>query len=292
MGEFDQPFPSDALDATAYLARSENRVRVLQALDNGHRDRRDLVDAIDGSTATVGRVLQEFQDRGWAQRTADGYYLMAVGREVLAAFRPFIGTLTAIQHLGEAVDWIPTDEHPIELSAFRDAIVRYPRRDDPAEVTDYFLRELKATTSFRALTHLVPIEAKQREFLDGLRSGEMDVETVITDDLLAYLQRDPDHRSRHVDLIEAGYRTATCGERVPCNLFVFDDLVLLSESHPEDGNPYAAIVSQNPRVLAWANDLFEQYQERADPLRVQDFTDGDRDSTRPRPTTGSQQSTD
>ena len=255
---------TDALDDAAYLARSENRVRILDAVSTEPHTRRDLVAEADASSATVGRVLQGLQARGWAERTRDGYVATPAGEQVTAEFEPFIRAMATVRHLGDAVEWIPTDELSIDLHHFDDATVRRPARYDPAEVVDFFVELLQAADSAHVLTHLVPIEAKERALLDGLRTGRLDVEIVLTDGLLDYLRDHPDHRARWPAIIEAGASVNCHDDTIPCNLFVLDDVVILGNSHSDSGHPYACIVSENPTVRSWAHELIDRYSAAAE----------------------------
>ena len=258
----------DTLEHAAYLARSENRVRILKTLSSGPYTRRDLVDATGVSSATVGRVLTELQSRGWAKRTQDGYVATPAGTRVTAEFEPFIGALETIQHLGDAVDWIPTDELDIGLHHFTDVTVRRPERYDPADITDFFVDVLQDVSSFRTLTHLVPIETKERIMLEGVRSGRLTVDCVMTVGLLDYLREHPEHRARWAELLDGGATASRYDAHIPCNLFILGDLVLLADSHSTSGHPYACLVSENPTIRSWAHELIDRYRGKADPIDV------------------------
>lgn len=265
---------SDALEQAAYLARSENRVQILKTLSREPFVRRDLVDETGISSATVGRVLTELQSLGWAERTRDGYVATPAGKQVTAEFEPFIGALETIQHLGDAIEWIPTDELDIGLHYFSDVTVRRPERYDPADITDFFVDLLKDVSSFRTLTHLVPIEAKERLMLEGIRSGRLTVDFVITAGLLDYLREHPDHRARWNELLEAGAPVYRYDDYIPCNLFILGDLVILANSHSNSGHPYACLVSENPTIRSWAHDLIDRYRTQADPIDTDTISGG------------------
>lgn len=268
MTNHSDTFPGDALEHVAYLARSDNRVQILKTLSSESYNRRDLVDETGVSSATVGRVLTELQTRGWAERTQDGYVATPAGTQVTAEFEPFIGAMETIQHLGDAVEWIPTDELDIGLHHFSDVTVRRPERYDPADITDFFVDMLQDVSSFRTLTHLVPIEAKERIMLEGVRSGRLTIDIVMTAGLLDYLQEHPGHRARWKKLLEAGATANSFDAHIPCNLFILGDLVLLADSHSNSGHPYACIVSENPTIRSWAHDLIDRYRMKAEPIDV------------------------
>jgi ribosomal protein S19E (S16A) len=47
-----------------------------------------LTDVTDASRPTLGRILHEFEERGWTERTDDGYVTTAAGEHVVAEFTP------------------------------------------------------------------------------------------------------------------------------------------------------------------------------------------------------------
>lgn len=262
----------DPLEATAYLTRSENRLPILEALSRGPYSRRDLVDATDASTATVGRVLNELQSRGWAERTRDGYVTTPSGTQLVNEFQPFIGAVAAIEKLGDAVGWIPTETLTIGLHQFEDATVRRADRNDPAEAAEFLMELLAETSTFRVLTHLVSIPAVEELLRDGVHRGELSLLVVTTDDVCEYLRARPDHRSRWNEIAEAGADVYRYDARIPCNLWICDDIMLLADSHSDEGNPYDTLVLENPAVLAWARELVTQYRRDSESIDADFFT--------------------
>jgi len=52
--------PTDAIEDVAYLVRSTNRVRILDALADDPRTRRALTEATGASRTTLDRIVNEF----------------------------------------------------------------------------------------------------------------------------------------------------------------------------------------------------------------------------------------
>lgn len=107
----DSVSPTHTLEPIAYLARSEHRIRVFQTLtetitkpglDNPGYDPRDLREETGASEATISRMLNEFQDRGWIERNTNGEYVSTpLGHSIAVAFNPLVESMAAIQHFGE-----------------------------------------------------------------------------------------------------------------------------------------------------------------------------------------------
>jgi predicted transcriptional regulator len=272
-----------ALEDIAYLTRSVNRVAVLDSLAADSYTPSELTEVTGASRPTLGRILHEFEDRGWTERTDDGYVATTTGQHVVCELEPFAGAMAAIRTLGEAVAWLPTDELTIGLQHFRDATVRRPERHDPMDVVDVFTERLREATEFRALTHLVAPEPKQEAMLDGVTSGRLETEFVLTDDLVGYLRDVPKRDDWFHEVVASGARAYRYDDSIPCNLFLIDELVALGQSHPETSQPYAFIETDDETVWAWARDLFDAYRAEAERIddglaaeeaSVEDLSDG------------------
>jgi len=64
---------ADPFEEISFLTRSENRVGVLGTLSEGAYTERELVDETGISKVTVGRITEDFLDRGWVRETEEGY---------------------------------------------------------------------------------------------------------------------------------------------------------------------------------------------------------------------------
>lgn len=60
-------------ETLAYLARSHNRRELIRMLEEGPQRKSELAAGADApSRSTVQRILREFEERSWAERTSDG----------------------------------------------------------------------------------------------------------------------------------------------------------------------------------------------------------------------------
>lgn len=269
MADRNEAVPTEALEDVAYLSRSPNRFRILDFLTKGPYPRRDLVELTEASRTTLDRIVNELEDRGWARRTNDGEYVATPkGTHVIEQAWPFIESVEAIRRLDEAVAWLPADELSIGLHHFRDAGVLRPDQDDPMETIDYYTDLIRDTADFRVLTHLAPPVPLAQVMCDRIVSGRLTAEYVLTDEIIDYLRGQADRRSRWRDIVEGGANVFRKQGALPCNLWIFDDIVLIKKSGPEPiqesyGVP---IRSENESVQSWAHDLIDRC--RADATRV------------------------
>jgi predicted transcriptional regulator len=69
-----------------FLARSEDRFRVLETLVNGRHDRQSLHDVVTVSPATMGRLLDGLEQRQWIVHRGDEYETTELGNAVAEEF--------------------------------------------------------------------------------------------------------------------------------------------------------------------------------------------------------------
>lgn len=268
--------PEQALEDIAYLARSVNRVRILDVLASGRHERGDVEDITGIARTSIDRIVKEFEERGWAQRTSDGYYVATpTGERILTEFIPFLRSMEAIRTLGDLVAWLPTDEVPIGLHHFADATVSRP---DPAYAmsTVEDLEDLLSEASlFRFLIGVALPSAFERTIRDVVVNEDLRPEIVLTDDVLHYLLEHPERLPRWREYIEAGGDVYRYDGQVPCNVFRFDEIVVITNSQSDIGDhPLIGIGSENEAVLSWAQEVFVKYREDADRLVSQAFEEG------------------
>lgn len=258
--------PPDVLEDIAYLSRSPYRIRILRALTNGPYTRRELEEFTEATRTTLDRIVNELEERGWAERTMDGdYAATSVGNLLVAQFMPFIGSVTAIKQLDEAVTWLPSDELSIGMHHFSDASVRRPAQGDPMETIDDFTDLIQDTTEFRVLTDLAAPVPLAQAIRDRIVAGQLTAEFVIADEVIEYIRARPDRQKRWRAMIEGGARVFQHEAAIPCNTYIFDDTVFIKKGgvEPIEEGYGVPIQSRNEAVLAWANDLIDQCRNTA-----------------------------
>lgn len=261
--------PTAALEDVAYLSRSENRVRILAALTTRAYPRRELAAVTDTSRTTLGRILSEFEERGWAERTTDGEYVATPrGEHAAAEFMPLVKSMAALRHLGEAAAWIPTDELDIGLHHFRDATVSRTAPNEPVGLNRHLAELIEESSTLSTLTFIAPPVLVGRAMYEGVESGRLTAEHVLAGGLVAHLRDNPDGPPPWREYVAGGARVYRYDGHIPCNLFVTDQVVLLMNDRPTGGE---SIESENDAIRSWADELIEAYREDADPVDAETF---------------------
>jgi predicted transcriptional regulator len=185
--------PEDALEDIAYLARSSNRVRLLVVLASGSYTRRELEDLTGIANTTIGRILNEFSEREWSERTTDGEYTVTpIGQQIVVEFIPLIESMAVIRELGETVAWFQATEKPIGMDQLTDATVLRPDPADPMAPMNAYLEDLRTASEFYCLVGVAPPESFEKAMRDGVVERGMRSEHVINDNEYTYLLDYPD----------------------------------------------------------------------------------------------------
>lgn len=275
----EREVPSEALADVVWLARSENRLLVLAVLtstvtapgkETPSYARRELAGLTGTSRTTLGRILSELEERGWAKRNTDGEYeATSRGQHVAAAFEPVVNSVAAIRHLGDAVALLPatelavgpTDEIEIDLRHFADATVNYPDGYDPTFFGRYFGDLVEGATSLHWIDYVATPEKMMDATAAELHDGDLSGAGVFPTFLVEHFRENPGVGPRRQDLAVEGMAVFEYEGHIPCNLFVIDDTVLIENSQVDECPDSTVIETRNETVRAWAMSVIERYIE-------------------------------
>lgn len=273
MGDDSRSLPEAALEDVAYLSRSANRVRILQALAAEPHARRELMGATGISRTTLGRILNELAERGWVERETDGRFAATrTGEHVVAEFVPLVEAMATLRSLGEAAAWLPASVHDVGIDAFRDATVHRPDPNAPLSFARDLADRIGDAESFRTLTYLAPpAHSVARVLHERVRDDGFTTEFVLAGGLVEHLVEDSERRRRWRESVESGAVVYEYDGYIPCNLFVIDRTVLVVNADTDAGPPGAFVESDDPRVLEWADDLVASHREEAERLDAEAF---------------------
>lgn len=273
MTEDADEFPDGALGDIAYVSRSGSRVMILDTIATEPYSRSELEEATGISRTTVGRIINEFEERGWARRTTDGEYVATPpGERIIIEFKPFVQSVQVIRNLGNLVAWLPINEVPIDLRHFSDATIHRPDPADPLSTVTEFNTRLEGVSEFQCLVRIAPPIPFERAMRNGVVNRDMETKHVITEEEFDYLLAHPERLPRWREYVEGGADLYRYDGQIPCNLFVFDDVVLISNTTSKYGQPHVAIESFNEEVLSWAQGVIEKYRREAERLDSTSFS--------------------
>ncbi len=255
------------LDEIEFLARSEHRVGVLDALADAPRDRRDLCAATGASSPTMGRVLADFESRQWITRDGPTYELTRLGGFVVDRFGELCGAMATERKLRDVWRWLPREMEGFSVDLFADAVVSYPGPGYPYRPVERVTQLIEGSGSMRGFGTTVVkssnLEAACRSILDG-----MEFEFVYSPDVLeAVVSWNP---AKVAETAACENCTTFLHDSLPdgrwCGLGIYDDRVGICCHDVETGVLHAVVDTDAPAAFAWAESVYERVRREATPL--------------------------
>ncbi|MFC6719206.1 helix-turn-helix transcriptional regulator [Natrialbaceae archaeon GCM10025810] len=263
------------LEEIEFLALSANRVAVLDALRGGTHTRVDLEAETGASQPTLGRILRDFGERNWTERTADGYALTATGRLIADGITDLRAIVETELKLRDVVEWLPADALTFDLLALRDATITVPTRTRPSAPLRRSTGLIGRAGRVRIVSHTFnerSLEAVRRRTVEG--DGAQSFEAAFSREAIDALAEDDDLRDRLVAVLESdAAEIRVCDDAVPFAVTITEDVVQLL-LRDDDGVLQAALESDDEGVRSWAREVFDRYWRDATPLAIDALESG------------------
>lgn len=258
------------LDDVAFLANSENRVRVLEALVEGPRGRDEIRARIDASRVTVARVLRECEARGWISRSRGEYEATPLGEWVCDSFARLIEEIAAGRRLREVLQWFPSDQLTFDVRCLRDAEVILLDESDATAVVRRIVEFHRSGDWIRGVSRVAaPVFVENQWELTV--HGDTRLDLVVTPGALDVVRSHPPSARRFREMLDVDDVHWYVDEAVPLSVGIVDGAVGINLVD-ETGMLRGGLLSEDETVHAWAVDLFERCRSRARPVRPDEIT--------------------
>ena len=261
------------LEDIEFLARSPNRIAVLDALCAGARERSTLLESIGMSRVTLGRCLAELEERGWIERDGHEYALTPLGELVIRAFGMLRETVATTRKLDAVIEWLPTAHLGFDLTRLADAEITVPTSADPYMLIRRSAVRLGEADDVRVVSHAMAAETLEANWR-ATTEGTQTFEAVFESDAIAVAAKDPGMRAHLRELLECERAAIYVYEGgIPYVMVITDDVVMFGLSDDE-GTPRAIVETDDDTVYSWAEATIEDYREASRSLAREDL-DGD-----------------
>jgi predicted transcriptional regulator len=259
-----------ALEEIEFLALSPNRVETLRRLAESAHTRRALVEATGASQPTLGRILSDFEERGWIERDGSDYRATVTGRLVSRGLDDLIDILEADADLRPVVEWLPSEAITFDLRHLTDATITTPSRVRPNAPVQRATDLLSAAETVRVVSYALN-EGSLDVIAARTAAGDQTFEGVVSTEAVDAIADDSQLRGRLRDLLRAeGAEVRVVDESIPVAATVADDVVHLF-LRDDSGILRASLDVTSTEVRAWADDLFERYWAAAEPLTADEL---------------------
>jgi predicted transcriptional regulator len=259
-----------SLDDVEFLARSSNRIEVLDALGESPRTRDELKEVTEVSRTTLSRMLADFEERDWITRSDSRYESTPEGGFVASEMTRLLENMETAERLDGALRWLPTDEFGFDLRRLRDAEIITLQWNDPASMR-LLAEHLDGASRVRSMADSV-----SREVVDILREltveGGGTYEGILSSGAIGIVREHPALREQVREMLDSGRATVYRydGEEVRSMVMCFDDVVALC-NHASGGPRMEGIMTDDATVRSWAESYVDSVRTDAERLDVEAF---------------------
>lgn len=256
-----------------FLARSANRGDVLTLLAAGPHDRQTLAAETGASQPTLGRILRDFEDRGWVRTTDDGYVATATGQLVADGLTALSERLETELHLRDISQWLPAEDFGFDLQRLAEATITVPSETRPSAPVGRVIDLITAGSHVQIFSHAFNEQtlAAVATWVDN--GGQF--EGVFSAGAIDAVAHDTSLRDQLQQLHAAdGASIRVVDGAVPLAVTIADNIVSLL-LRDQQGRLQAAIDTDDPTVNRWAQNRHSKYWESARPLTDSDLAVGD-----------------
>ena len=249
------------LDDIRFLVDSSNRVDALNALHEEACDRDGLQATTGASAPTVGRILEDFEKRGWVSRDGHKYELTKPGAYVAEHFSTFTDRMNTERRLRDIWQWLPGEVNGFTLGMLTGANITVVEPGNPYGPANHCASLYRETDRLRgfdaALTAPHHFEELYNQVVDGMNAEIIFPPTVSEDIASTYPQKAS-------EVLESDSFTLWLHDGLPLNrVLIFDDCVGIGGYDGDSGVLQVYVDTDTPEAREWAESTFESYRQEA-----------------------------
>lgn len=260
----------DALNEIDFLARSANRVHLLNKLrEHDQLDRDELKSSCKASRTTLQRNLDALEENGWVKSTNRTYTLTTKGETIIAQFLELVDAVRVVNQIEPFLEWIPKGEFDLDLRLLVDADLTLSTPNNPYAPVNEHVEALKTVTSFRGLLSVVgrgAVETAWRQVLNG----EAEHELVIEEGVVKTLCEDPHYEDMVKEAMDTGrYQIYIYDGDIPYYLGILDETVQIGVED-DKGLPRGLLEYNSDSIVVkeWAEQTYNSYKQKSKPFHT------------------------
>ena len=254
-------------DDIEFLATSDHRAAVLDALTRGPKDRDVLRSETGASSPTMGRILSDFETRHWIERKGRTYQLTQLGKFVATRFGEFVDAMTAERQLREVWPWLPHEIEGFTVESVTDVVVSRPGPGYPYQPIERFTELLRTTNTMRGFGMAILKSSNLAPFFEQTLDGydcEYIYPPAVFEELLAWDEDTVMEATTRPNYTVLLHDDLPLAER--CGICLFDDRVSLCCYDHETGALQTLVDTKSDEMYTWAESYYEQFKTDAIPL--------------------------
>lgn len=260
------------LDHVEYLARSENRLRILEAVANDSLTRPEIAEATAVPRATLGRILSDLTEKGWIEQDQTRYRSSPEGAYLAWEFRSLLETVETLTELGDLIQWFPTNAVDFSLGRLNDARITKPTQSDSIAPVRRATEILTESNEIQGLTSVFAPDALRANHEAVVEQGQQ-FKVVFTKEVVELAQSEPDLEVLFRELMNAETATVYRYEGslpTPYNIWLYNGAAAIGVSD-DTGAPRAIIETDDPAVREWVESTIDAHRQDAMELSPADL---------------------
>lgn len=253
-----------SVEEVEFLVRSAHRVGVLAALSEEPCDRAELREVTEASSPTMGRVLADFEERGWVVRDGRNYELTGLGEFVAEEFVGFCESMETERKLRDVWRWLPQEMSRFDVRLFEDAVVSYPGPGYPSQPLERIAELVGGTESLRGFGATVVksnnLEAAFTRILNGMES-EYVYDPAVFEAVYSWNPELVTEATALENCTHLVHDSLPDGDR--CGLIILDDRVAICCHDGSVGALRAVVDTDSPAAREWADSVYRDVRNDA-----------------------------
>lgn len=244
----------------SFLSRSPVRVTLLKRLATASAQPATLVEHADVSRTTVHRTLNELVERGWVQRSGEGYAITGTGNLALQTFEEARARFRTLDRLGPFWDHVE-DGLGLDPGWLEDARVQRASGENPQRPLEWYADRLEAIDGDE-LEGISPIVNRQVMAVHGpVVFAGTPVELIIGESTFQIVRdRYADRLRESIEL--ENYRLLVTDDSPTVGLTRYGDRVFLG-AYDGDRRLVAVVESDRDELREWADHHYQRYRTNA-----------------------------
>ena len=249
------------LDDVRFLVDSENRVDALTALREGPCDRDELQATTGASAPTVGRILGDFEERGWVRRDGHEYELTKPGAYVAEHFTNFFDRMDTERRLRDIWQWLPSEMNGFTLEMVAEGVVTAVEPGDPYGPANRCASLYRETQCLRGFDAALTAPHHFEELYHQIAEG-MDTDIILTPEVSENIAST--YPEKAAEVFESNSLTLWLHDSLPLfRILIYDDRIGIGGYDPDSGVLQVYIDTDAPEAREWADSTFESYRQEA-----------------------------
>ncbi|WP_152042888.1 helix-turn-helix transcriptional regulator [Salinigranum salinum] len=253
-----------SVEEIEFLVRSAHRVGVLAALSEEPCDRAELCEATEASSPTMGRVLADFEERGWVVRDGRIYELTRLGEFVAEELVEFCKSMATERKLRDVWRWLPSEMSRFDVELFEDAVVSYPGPGYPSQPLERIAELVGGTESLRGFGATVVksnnLEAAFTRILNGMEA-EYVYDPAVFEAVYSWNPELVTEATALENCTHLVHDSLPDGDR--CGLVILDERVAICCHDGPVGALRAVVDTDSPAAREWADSVYQQVRNDA-----------------------------